>query len=448
MKQETKDSQTIHFAAISVWCETFAANFGEVVINATLSGLTTTANGPARTCVKPAEVSLGSFVTRAHRVTGEVVILSERVLQIRGFVFDGEAPAVYFWADKSATPSNNGVILLDGAPSNGCGTEALKAADGTKTYQVEFREGQTIKDYLGGSISVWCDEFSVNFGEVRGIYFGDILLVISKLSRSYNSLFLFVQVVIPSVLTSVASTEDGPPLQCSADGRIPDVSRTPVGFNCEPLNDQYQVRWAVMGNEIAIELVGEIDETQWMGFGVSGSTTKTFMLGADPTVVDMFNGTFRARDFYLNDRSQCSGVIGVCPDSRNGTDDVKNGSVSGVRENGITLVRYIRPLRPSDTHDSAIRVTKGVETFIVWAIGPVSVDTGLPQFHTIWPQGVDFKVEFGRNVTNNCEPLLGTSETPTPTVEAFDIPILKDTTEIVARIGPSGGAQVRIMFSC
>jgi hypothetical protein len=208
-----------------------------------------------------------------------------------------------------------------------------------------------------------------------------------------------------------------------------------------------------MGNEIAFELVGQVEETEWMGFGVSGSTTRTLMIDADPTVVDRFNGTYRARDFYLNNRSQCSGVNGVCPDSRNGKDDVKIGSVSGDREQGITVVRYIRPLIPSDINESApfgsridrsIVVSSGVETYIVWAIGPVSPDTGLPQFHSVWPQGVDFKLEFGRTVTDNCEPLVGISDAPTTTPKPYDIPVLKDVTEIIARIGPSGGERVCI----
>ena len=256
-------------------------------------------------------------------------------------------------------------------------------------------------------------------------------------------------------LPSVPSTVEGPPLQCSAEAVIPDIAKTPPGFNCEPLNQQFQVRWAVMGSEIAFELVGQIEKAEWMGFGVSGSPTKTFMLGADPTVVDMYNGTFRARDFYLNNRSQCSGMNGVCPDSRNGTDDVKTGSISGELDQGITLVRYVRPLVPSDVNDSAppetridrsIRISSGEFTYIVWAIGPVSPDTGLPQFHTVWPQGVDFKLEFGRAVTDNCEPFIGIPDAPTTTIVPYDIPVLKDVTEIVARIGPSGGERVCIIF--
>jgi hypothetical protein len=209
-----------------------------------------------------------------------------------------------------------------------------------------------------------------------------------------------------------------------------------------------------MGNEIAVELVALVEETEWMGFGISGSTTRTFMLGADPTVVDMYNGTFRARDFYLINRSQCSGVSGVCPDTRNGsTDDVKVGSVSGERDQGITLVRYKRPLTPSDVNDTlpsdrridrSIPVGFGVSTYIVWAIGPVSPDTGLPQFHTVYPRGLDFQLEFGRVVKDNCSPL-ASNVTVTPPVP-YEIPVLKDVKEIVARIGPSGGDRVRIYF--
>jgi hypothetical protein len=259
--------------------------------------------------------------------------------------------------------------------------------------------------------------------------------------------------VVPSSL-SVPTTENGPALTCSAVSTIPAIAKTPTGFNCEPLNDQYQVRWAVMGNEIAVELVALVEETEWMGFGISGSTTRTFMLGADPTVVDMYNGTFRARDFYLINRSQCSGVSGVCPDTRNGsTDDVKVGSVSGERDQGITLVRYKRPLIPSDVNDAlpqdsridrSIPVGFGVSTYIVWAMGPVSPDTGLPQFHTVYPRGLDFQLEFGRVIKDNCSPLVS-NITVTPPVP-YEIPVLKDVTEFVARIGPSGGDRVRVYF--
>ena len=113
------------------------------------------------------EVSLGSFTTRAHGLAGEVVILSERVLEVRQFAYDGTAPAVYFWADTNAIPSSKGYRLNDADPTNGCGMTPLESdADGTVTYRVEFPENTSILDILGGSISVWCEEFDANFGEV------------------------------------------------------------------------------------------------------------------------------------------------------------------------------------------------------------------------------------------------------------------------------------------
>ena len=76
--------------------------------------------------------------------------------------------------------------MEDGAPTNSCGMDALPRSQGV-TYQVEFPPGTSIKDILGGSISVWCTSFAANFGEI----------------------------VIPESLDNVLPTEEGPALQCS-----------------------------------------------------------------------------------------------------------------------------------------------------------------------------------------------------------------------------------------
>jgi hypothetical protein len=80
--------------AFSVWCETAAANFGEILIPATLEGLgvVATEDGPALECSENvAEVSnpvlLGPLVTRAHEVAGEVYLLSESVIEIKVSTF-------------------------------------------------------------------------------------------------------------------------------------------------------------------------------------------------------------------------------------------------------------------------------------------------------------------------------------------------------------------------
>jgi hypothetical protein len=70
--------------------------------------------------------------------------------------------------DISATPTSNGLSLLDGkgGPAPSCGMLPLLAADGTDTYHAEFPIGTSIQDYLNGSFSVWCVQAAENFGEV------------------------------------------------------------------------------------------------------------------------------------------------------------------------------------------------------------------------------------------------------------------------------------------
>jgi Electron transfer DM13 len=173
--------------SISVWCRAFGANFGEVMVPANLATLEEAGDGPALECGIQAddEVVLGTFTNPDHGVVGDIVALSERVLEVRGFAYDGNAPDAFFWADTSAVASENGFILADGGPSNNCGASPLEFADGTQTYRVEFPEGTSLADVAGGSISVWCRAFGANFG----------------------------QVLIPEDLSGLKKSEQGPELQ-------------------------------------------------------------------------------------------------------------------------------------------------------------------------------------------------------------------------------------------
>lgn len=155
--------QCLHILLLPLQCEAFSVSFGDATLPDSFEGLASTADGPALECsegddggaVEPAEeVPLGSFTTREHRVNGEVVALSETVLEVRNFEYDGTAPAAFFWISPGS-PSNDGYLMLDGAPTSSCGTEELPDADGTETYRVEMPEGMVLSDFPGGSISVW-----------------------------------------------------------------------------------------------------------------------------------------------------------------------------------------------------------------------------------------------------------------------------------------------------
>jgi len=96
------------------------------------------------------------------------------------------------------------------------------------------------------------------------------------------------------------------------------------------------------------------------------------MLGGDVTVAffDATKNHFRADDYYMSDTAQCDGKNGVCPDERiGGHNDVT--PLGGERHDGVTTVRYSRPLqtneaikdRPIPRHGSAS---------VIAAIGPIN----------------------------------------------------------------------------
>ena len=177
------------------------------------------------------------------------------------------------------------------------------------------------------------------------------------------------------------------------------------------------------------------------------------MVGADVVICDLFEGFFRAVDYYINARAQCSNGDGVCPDAAFAgfTDDATD--VSGERGAGVSVIRYKRPLIPTDADgamvlgsrvDLPISANPGEETFVAWAIGERSADTGFPSFHTIAFPKQSKSIDFGRDVVDNCQPLVTDDSDPTdPAVfeKPFQRPALKDITEFRANLGPSGGPR-------
>lgn len=60
------------------------------------------------------------------------------------------------------------------------------------------------------------------------------------------------------------------------------------------------------------------DDGNYMSFGLSPDTQKTFMVGADVAVawIDRNTGKGYAEDYFLDAKAQCSGKRGSCPDTR------------------------------------------------------------------------------------------------------------------------------------
>lgn len=60
--------------------------------------------------------------------------------------------------------------------------------------------------------------------------------------------------------------------------------------NCRQLHKYYRVSWEVFGPQITLQLTGQIDEDNYMAFGISGSQEKSQMLGADIAVTYIIGG--------------------------------------------------------------------------------------------------------------------------------------------------------------
>lgn len=62
--------------------------------------------------------------------------------------------------------------------------------------------------------------------------------------------------------------------------------------NCVQLHKDFQVHWEIFGPQITMQLVGQINETDYMSFGLSGSEDSSQMLGSDIAVayIDGFRG--------------------------------------------------------------------------------------------------------------------------------------------------------------
>ena len=112
--------------------------------------------------------NVGEFKNVQHGVGGTVYITDEHTLLIKGFTYDGLGPDAFFWAGTDGNPSSVGTILpypfenkfyayedkqapiIEGR-FNGNIDITLKTPNSLKTTDIKW-------------LSVWCREYTVNFG--------------------------------------------------------------------------------------------------------------------------------------------------------------------------------------------------------------------------------------------------------------------------------------------
>ncbi|KAF5269717.1 hypothetical protein FQA39_LY08640 [Lamprigera yunnana] len=416
---------------------------------------------------------LGKFIGKLselhHGVSGEVYAIDVRTLHLKDFTYDGQGPAAYFYAGNSRSPGNGGFRLTD---ENG-NPEVIRRYR-KENVILTLPEGKTLNNIKW--FSVWCEEFTVNFGDVKiprnfdyprprkidalrgvhGISSDNIVIVDAQtlliLNLSYDGeapdakfwvgrgpkpspqgirvpdengkedpLRRYdrktVVLTLPGDLTVFdighfgiwceAFTVDFGHIQIPANLNVP-PSLKMLGIspqsklNCEVLYDDlaFEVRWAIAGDSIVLQLVSKLDEREYMSFGISGNDTGTAMIGGDVAVVWVDKETLKghADDYYLSDKSQCSGRFGSCPD--NNLLDQSNNIVplNGAVVNGYSIVTYQRPLKKSDIYDKEIFTNRSQP--IIWAIGPLN-QRDEASFHSHWTKNDHF-IDFGRQAKWNC----------------------------------------------
>ncbi|XP_022080796.1 protein Skeletor, isoforms B/C-like [Acanthaster planci] len=368
---------------LSVWCRQFSADFGNLIFP---MGFTA-----------PAVHDLGALPTYAHRVRADSVkVLDAKTLRFENLFYDGNGPDAYFWAGTTSSPTRDGIKLIwkPGMPATGTNQRLDRSFNGD-TIVVTMPDGMTVYDIT--YVSLWCVLFRSNFGHVT---------------------------INPNQLNVPAVLDMAPPFD-----------------HCEVLSDnEFHVRWKVEAPNIKVELAGRVEPGNYLAFGLSGSDTRTRMVGSDVTVAWMDQTTMSPMvvDYRLHSRAQCSinNGFGVCPDDL--------ASVGGRNDNvfekllsadGIAMFTYSRPLNTGDSTDRVIPTDAPV--YISWAIGPINPD-GLVAKHVKIPFD-NPQINFGRQGTTNC-PAFTAVDSGNP-LEPWPPSSISNETNFTVDIGQSGGER-------
>ncbi|XP_054288516.1 protein Skeletor, isoforms D/E-like [Macrosteles quadrilineatus] len=325
----------------AVWCDEASVNFGDVKIPKNLD------------FPRPQKLAQLNGV---HAVSSEpVVVVDAQTLLIPSFSYDGEAPDAKFWVGRGSKPSPQGIRVPD---ENG--KEIPLRRYDRKTIVLTLPGDLTVFEI--GHFGVWCEAFTVDFGHIQ----------------------------IPSGLNVPPSLKM---LGVSPQSKL----------NCEVLHEDlaFEVRWAVAGDSIVVQLVAKLENGEYMSFGVSGHERKNQMIGADVVVAWVDHATLNgyAVDYFLDDKSQCSGTRGSCPDYRIEPDNTSSVRLlNAALVNGYSIVTYQRPLRAHDSLDRPILTN--TSQAVIWGVGPLNQKQEV-SFHSVWSKE-NILLDFGRTPQWNC----------------------------------------------
>lgn len=334
------DLQLSDLVWISVWCKQVAVNFGSFLFPDTLPAI-------------PMPADLGPLSGTGATATG-VMVTDAVTFSLTGFTYDGNTSDTFFLAGMGPVQGNDDTMYHMLADEMG-GTGNLRAYD-MEDVTLMLLGGATVWDID------WFSVYSTSTGQSLAT-----LMITDKFS-----------LLVPPYTS---------PLMMLA--------------NCETLHDHLNVGWQIDGQYITIELNGALIEEEYMAFGLSGSSSGLAMLQADHTAAYYTDAGPMAVDYYNSDYSLCSAGAGVCPDTDRGGMN-NNMVLLGDRRDGITTIRYRRPLQTGDASDKAYPATGSA--FIIWAIGPLN-NEGMVTKHQERIT-VSKSLDFGRTASYSCTPVM------------------------------------------
>ncbi|CAG9858428.1 unnamed protein product [Phyllotreta striolata] len=378
---------------LSVWCRRFTVDFGEVFIPPNLE--------------VPKPRVLPEFKRLAHGLRSDnISILDAKTFYIPNLHYDGAGPDAYFWVGNGSEPTSFGIKV----PNEMGSLEPLRGYQGE---DIEIQLPGLLTVYDIDWLAVWCVQYRHNFGHV----------LIPK------------DIDVPPAL---GQTKVSPPWWYNPTSTTPKYGES---ANCrEFLDKRLQVRWKIEEDYVDITLSARLPDDQYIAFGLSGATGKPQMIGGDVIVAfyDSKDGTFHAEDYYISHTAQCDGKQGVCPDERiGGRNDVT--LISGSRDNGITTVKFRRPLKTNEAiHDQPIPETG--EVSIIAAFGPLNSLKEANAHAAADKTTEDLRIDFSNFDDHDCSINLEDLDDfggvkPWPPAK-----IIGETT-FTARLGPTGGKR-------
>ncbi|XP_055376503.1 protein Skeletor, isoforms B/C [Condylostylus longicornis] len=342
----------------------------------------------------PMPQRIGTLSKRSHNVSSsEIEILDSKTIRITDFNYDGNGKRAHFWTGVGPQPSSKGNKIPN----------ELGYLDPLGKY-----EKQTIILELPGETTI----FDIDWISVFDL----------ETNENFGSIIIIDGLNVPPSLAKV----------------YPHIDALP---NCRQLHKDFHVSWEVFGPQITIQLSGQINENDYMSFGISGSESRSQMIGADVVVayIDSIRGY--ATDYNITSLAPCVQVLGqnkgVCRDDAvGGYDSFQLNTYK--RENGINTINFRRTLISPDSGDKEFRLDR--DMYIVWALGELDSNNE-PAYHDIFPKG-DVKIHFNTSEpVNDC--FAFTKSEPKETLEIWDQVHITDRAirSFTAILGPSAGKR-------